>query len=59
MKNEQKVIAGLLIYLASTVFMILVQIPTPNQLNPLGAFFAIVWVCSGAYTAIGALFTYG
>lgn len=59
MSDKQKVQTSAVICIISMALMILAQIPTPEYLNPLGCMFALVWIASGIYTVIGAIFIWG
>lgn len=53
--NDQIIYSVLTIFVLSFVFMILVQIPTPDRLNPFGCLFGSVYIVSGVFS-IMALF---
>lgn len=59
MTDKEKVTASVLICMISFDLLVLVQIPTPEYLNPIGCLFASVFIASGLYAAIGALFAWG
>lgn len=57
--GEAKIFISAIVCIVSFGFMILAQVPTPEYLNPVGCLFAIIWMISGIYAGIGALFTWG
>lgn len=55
----KQIFASGIIFIASTILMIVAQLPTPEYLNPIGCFFAIAWIASGMFIGIGTLFMMG
>jgi len=56
-KSYEIISKAILIYILSLLGMCIAQIPT-QELNPIGAMFAMIWIASGLFAAVGALFVY-
>lgn len=57
--DEAKIFISTLICVLSFGLLQLAQIPTPEYLNPVGCLFATIWMVSGMYAGVTALFTWG
>lgn len=54
--DVDKIKTVVVVCIISFILMIIVQIPTPGVLNPVGCLFAGAWMLSGMFAAIGVLF---